>query len=240
VDLASVTLTQPLHSLYATLPPGRYACLSVRDNGCGMDTQTVARIFEPFFTTKPLGRGTGLGLSLVHGIVRGHEGAIVVDSYPGRGTTVCLYFPAAEARAFASEPVAASPVGTQGRIRHLLYLDDEAMLVELVRAWFEPRGYRVTGCTLAAEALDAVRADPAGFDLVVTDYNMPGMSGLQVAQALASIRANLPVVLVSGHLSPTAQAASLTANIKAMVSKTTMWQQLEGVITRLLDTPPHA
>jgi CheY-like chemotaxis protein len=201
----------------------------------------VARIFEPFFTTKPLGQGTGLGLSLVHGIVRGHEGAIVVDSYPGRGTTIYLYFPAAEARAFASEPVEASPVEMQGRVRHLLYLDDEAMLVELVRAWFERRGYRVTGCTLAAEALDAVRADPAGIDVVVTDYNMPEMSGLQVAQALASIRANLPVVLVSGHLSPTpAQAASLAANIKAMVPKTSMWQQLEGVITRLLDTPPHA
>ena len=240
VDLAPITLTQPLHSLYATLPPGRYACLSVRDTGCGMDPLTVARIFEPFFTTKPKGHGTGLGLSLVHGIVQGHEGAIMVDSYPGQGTTVRLYFPSAEAQAFASEPVEAAPVEMQGRIRHLLYLDDEAMLVELVRAWFEPRGYRVTGCILAAEALDAVRADPAGFDVVVTDYNMPEMSGLQVAQALAGIRANLPVVLVSGHLSPTAQAASLAANIKAMVPKTAMWQQLEGVITRLLNTPPQA
>jgi PAS domain S-box-containing protein len=239
VDLAPVTLTQTLHSLGMTLPPGRYACLSVGDTGCGIDPDMVARIFEPFFTTKPVGQGTGLGLSLVHGIVRGHEGAIVVDSYPGRGTTVCMYFPAAEVRAYASEPVEASPGEMQGRIRHLLYLDDEAMLVELVRAWFEPRGYRVTGCTLAAEALDAVRADPDGFDVVVTDYNMPGMSGLEVASALAHIRANLPVVLVSGHLPPTAQV-SLAANIKAMVSKPTMWQQLEGVITRLLDTPPHA
>ena len=114
-----------------------------------------------------------------------------------------MYFPAAEARAYQGEPAKGSFVETEGRTRHLLYLDDEAMLVELVRAWFEPRGYRVTGCTLAAEALDAVRANPAGFDVVVTDYNMPGMSGLQVAQALARIRASLPVVLVSGHLSPT-------------------------------------
>jgi CheY-like chemotaxis protein len=205
-----------------------------------MDSETVARIFEPFYTTKPVGQGTGLGLSLVHGIVRGHEGAIVVDSDPGRGTTVSVYLPAAEAQAYAGEPVKVSPVETQGRLRHLLYLDDEAMLVELVRAWFEPRGYRVTGCLLASEALDAVRADPTGFDVVVTDYNMPGMSGLQVAQALARIRANLPVVLVSGHLSPTAQAASLATNIKAMVSKTIMWQQLEGVINRLLNTPPQA
>jgi CheY-like chemotaxis protein len=205
-----------------------------------MDADTVARMFEPFFTTKPRGQGTGLGLSLVHGILRGHEGAIVVDSCLGRGTTVYLYFPAAKVQASASEPVVAAPVAPQGRIRHLLYLDDEAMLVELVRAWFEPRGYRVTGYTLAAEALDAVRAEPNGFDVVVTDYNMPGMSGLQVAQSLACIRANLPVVLVSGHLSPTAQAACLTANIKAMVPKTAMWQQLESVIARLIDTPPQA
>ena len=239
VDLAAVSLTQPLHSLFATLPPGHYACLSVRDTGCGMDPETVARIFEPFYTTKPVGQGTGLGLSLVHGIVRGHEGAIVVDSYAGRGTTVSVYFPAAEVRAYAGEPVKVSPE-TQGRLRHLLYLDDEAMLVELVRAWFEPRGYRVTGCMLAAEALDAVRADPTGFDVVVTDYNMPGMSGLQLAQALARINANLPVVLVSGHLSPSAQAASLATNIKAMVSKTIMWQHLEGVVNRLLNTPPQA
>jgi len=240
VDLAAVRLTQPLHSLFATLPPGHYARLSVRDTGCGMDPETVARIFEPFYTTKPVGQGTGLGLSLVHGIVRGHEGAIIVDSYVGRGTTMSVYLPAAEARAIAEEPVKVSPVETQGRLRHLLYLDDEAMLVELVRAWFEPRGYRVTGCMLAAEALEAVRADPTGFDVVVTDYNMPGMSGLQLAQALARINANLPVVLVSGHLSPSAQAASLATNIKAMVSKTIMWQHLEGVINRLLNTPPQA
>jgi PAS domain S-box-containing protein len=239
VSLAPVRLSQPLHSLFATLPPGHYACLSVQDTGCGMDSDTVSRIFEPFFTTKPVGQGTGLGLSLVHGIVRGHEGAIVVDSYPGRGTTISVYFPAAEVRAYEGEPVKVSPAETPGRIRHLLYLDDEAMLVELVRAWFEPRGYRVTGCMLAAEALDAVRANPDGFDVVVTDYNMPGMSGLQVAHALAQIRANLPVVLVSGHLSPTAQAASLASNIKAMVSKTIMWEQLDGVINRLLNAPPQ-
>ena len=240
VSLAPVMLSQPLHSLFATLPPGHYACLSVRDTGCGMDPETVSRIFEPFFTTKPVGEGTGLGLSLVHGIVRGHEGAIIVDSYPGRGTTVSVYIPAAEVRAYESEPVNVSSAETQGRIRRLLYVDDEAMLVELVRAWFEPRGYRVTGCMLAAEALEAVRANPEGFDVVVTDYNMPGMSGLQVAHALAQIRANLPVVLVSGHLSPTAQAASLASNIKAMVSKTIMWEQLEGVINRLLNAPPQA
>lgn len=112
------------------------------------------------------------------------------------------------------------------------------MLVELVRAKFESLGYRVTGHTKPAEALDAIRADPTGFDIVVTDYNMPGMSGLEVASALAQLRADLPVVLVSGYLSPAAQAATLATGIKEIVYKPTVLQQLESVIARLLDAPP--
>ena len=240
VDLASVTVTQPLIGLHATLPPSHYACLSVRDTGCGMDPDTVARIFDPFFTTKSVGKGTGLGLSVVHDIVLGHEGAIVVDSHPGQGTTVRLYFPAKETLAATSESAEATPAQCQGRSRHLLYLDDEKTLVELVRAKLELLGYRVTGYTRPAEALEAVRADPAGIDVVVTDYNMPGLSGLEVARAVSCIRADLPVVLVSGYLSPTADAAILAAGIKAIVYKPDMMQQLGSVVTRLLDTPPHA
>ena len=239
VDLAPVTLIQALHTLATTLPPGRYTCLSIRDTGCGMDPDTVARIFNPFFTTKPVGQGTGLGLSVVHGIVQGHEGAIVVDSHPGRGTAFHLYFPAAEAPAQASLPVGTAPVQIQKRCCHLLYLDDEEILVELVRATFEPLGYRVTGYTKAAEALAAVCADPASFDVVVTDYNMPGMSGLEVARALTHIRADLPVVLVSGYLSQTVHQSALTADIKEIVYKPAMLQQLGDIIGRLLDTPQY-
>ena len=239
VHLAPVTLTQELHTLATTLPPGRYTCLSIRDTGCGMDPDTVARIFNPFFTTKPVGQGTGLGLSVVHGIVQGHEGAIVVDSHPARGTVFHLYFPAAEAPAQANLPVGTAPVQIQKRGWRLLYLDDEEMLVELVRATFEPLGYRITGYTKAAEALAAVGADPAGFDVVVTDYNMPGMSGLDVARALTHIRADLPVVLVSGYLSQTVHERALTADIKEIVYKPAMLQQLGDVLARLLDTPQY-
>ncbi len=238
VDLAPITLTQPLHSFQTALPPGFYVRLSIRDTGCGMEPETVERIFDPFFTTKPVGQGTGLGLSVVHGIVRGHEGAIVVDSHPGQGTTFHLYFHAAETAAPAHESGRAMPVQPQGRNRHLLYLDDEEMLVELIRAKFEPLGYRVTGYTKPTEALDAVRADPSRFDVVVTDYNMPGLSGLDVAIALSQLRADLPVVVVSGYLSPTAQAAILTAGIKEIVYKPTLLQQLGEVVARLTGTTP--
>ncbi|MCX5723594.1 MAG: PAS domain S-box protein [Nitrospirae bacterium] len=237
VDLAPMTLTQPLQTLHATLPPGGYARLSVRDSGCGMAPDTVGRIFDPFFTTKPTGEGTGLGLSVVHGIVRGHEAAIVVESEPGQGTTFHLYFPATEALAQTNEPPQTVPLLQQGRGCRLLYLDDEAMLVELIRAQFEPLGYRITGCTRPAEALAAVRADPGGFDVVVTDYNMPEMSGLEVARAFSLLRADLPVVLVSGYLSPAAQAAIRAEGITEIVYKPTLLQQLGAVIARLRTKP---
>ncbi|MEC4890266.1 MAG: PAS domain S-box protein [Nitrospira sp.] len=240
VALAPVTLSEPLHSLHATVLPGHYARLSVRDTGCGMPPETLARIFDPFFTTKPLGQGTGLGLSVVHGIMEGHHGAVLVESAPGQGTAFHLYFPAAEAPAQASEPRTTPQTNMPQRPCRVLYLDDEEMLVELVRALFEPLGYRITGCTKPAEALALVRADPDGFDAVVTDYNMPERSGLDVARELAQIRRTLPVVLVSGYLTPEDQAAALDAQVKEIIYKPTMLQELGTVLSRLLDRPPAA
>jgi len=239
VDLAPVTLTQPLHSLHATLPPGRYARLSVHDTGCGMDSDTMLRIFDPFFTTKPIGQGTGLGLSVIHGIVQGHDGAIVVESQPGRGTTFDIYFPAVEGPFHASERAPTAPVPIQKRQCHLLYLDEEKMLVELVRAKFTPLGYRISGYTEPAKALAAICADPTGFDVVVTDYNMRGMSGLEVAGALRQIRADLPVVLVSESMSPEIATASLAAGIKKILYKPSMLKQLGDVLAGLTHTSPH-
>ncbi|MEY4704104.1 MAG: hypothetical protein RL042_300 [Nitrospirota bacterium] len=239
VELAPVTLTQELRAPQATLPPGFYARLSVRDTGHGMAPETVARIFDPFFTTKPVGQGTGLGLSVVHGIMQQHDGAILVDSRPGQGTTFHLYVPAVEVSTQTQEPDGATPALKPGRSRHLLYLDDEAMLVELVRDQFEQLGYRVTGCTQPTEALALVRADPHGVDVVVTDYNMPEMSGLEVARMLAQLRADLPVVLVSGYLSSDVRAAALAVGIKEVVPKPTLLQHLGDVVARLLDAPPQ-
>ncbi|MCX5723634.1 MAG: PAS domain S-box protein [Nitrospirae bacterium] len=230
VSLAPVTLTQRLRTFDGTLPPGRYARLSVRDTGCGMDSDTMTRMFDPFFTTKLQGQGTGLGLSVVQGIVQAYGGAIVVESHPGQGATLALYFPAAEA------PTVTASLPRQDRIRHLLYLDDEAVVAQ-VRVQLEPLGYRVTGCTLAAEALDAVRADPALFDVVVTDYNRPGQSGLEVARALSEIRVDLPIVLVSDYLTPSVQAAAFAAGVTEIVHKPTLLRQLGSVVNRLTNRP---
>ncbi|MEQ1515579.1 MAG: PAS domain S-box protein [Usitatibacteraceae bacterium] len=223
LDANMVDAFPPLRGLYLA-HPGRTARLTVSDNGCGMDAATVKRIFEPFFTTKAVNEGTGLGLSVVHGIVRGHEGAIVVESEPGRGSTFTIYLPLAPAATAALVPVeripamrATTPPLVAGQ--HILYLDDDESLVLLVIRLLERRGYRVSGFTAQREALSALRADPAGFDLVVTDYNMPGMSGLDVAREVRAIRADMPVAIASGFVDESLRAQADGAGVRDLIFK---------------------
>jgi CheY-like chemotaxis protein len=203
----------------ANLKPGRYACLSVRDNGCGMDAATRAHMFEPFFTTKPLGKGTGLGLSVVHGIVTAHEAGIEVESIPGAGSTFRIYFPAIDAPVEA--PAAAKPEAAPvlGAGKHVLYVDDEEAIIFLMTRLLERQGFRVSGYTDPREAIAAVRANPDDFDLAVTDYNMPAMSGLQVASALREIRSDLPVVLASGYITEDLRQKAPAAGVGELIYK---------------------
>jgi PAS domain S-box-containing protein len=222
---------------HAGLRPGRYVRLSVRDSGKGMDAATKERIFEPFFTTKPVGMGTGLGLSVVHGILQRHEGAIVVDSTPGNGTTFHLYFPAVEAPAVADRPAGAVAGLPRGQGQHVLYLDDDEALVSLVSRMLERQGYRVSGYTLAQQALDAARADPGGFDLVVSDYNMPGMSGLDVARELSRIRPDLPVVVTSGYITDELREKAPLSGVRHLIYKPDTADELCEVVRRLTNRP---
>ena len=223
--------------------PGRYACLTVGDNGAGMDKETMARIFEPFFTTKPVGKGTGLGLSVVHGIVQEHNASIEVQSVPGEGTRFHIYFPAAQAP-LAAEP-ARTPAGApaHGQGRHILYVDDDESIVFLMTRLLERQGYRVSGYTDPQEALAAARANPHQFDLAVTDYNMPGMSGLEVARALREIRADLPVALASGYITEELRAQAPAAGVRQLIYKPDTTDDLCAVIALLAQElprgPPH-
>jgi len=241
IGLDAVLLDAAAVSTLSGLQPGRYACLSVRDNGCGMDAAMQARIFEPFFTTKAVGQGTGLGLSVVHGIVKAHHGAISLESAPGAGATFRIYFPAvAEPRAEAlPEPAAPSPARL-GSGQHVLYVDDDGAMVFLVIRMLEGSGYRVSGYELAAGALAAVRAAPGDFDLVVTDFNMPGLSGLAVAQELARIRPELPVVITSGYITEELRAKALQAGVRHLIHKPDTVDELCEVIQRLLATGSNA
>ncbi len=227
------------------LSPGRYACLSVSDNGPGMDQATRSRIFEPFFTTKPVGEGTGLGLAVVHGIVHDHEASISVQSVPGEGATFRIYFPAApsgdaESKQRAAERNAAlesggQPVVLQGEGKHVLYLDDDEAIVFLMTRLLQRQGYRVSGYTDAGEALAAVRARPKEYDLVVTDYNMPDTSGLEVARALREIRADLPVALASGYITEELRQQAPAAGVRELIYKPETVEGFCQTVARLIN-----
>jgi CheY-like chemotaxis protein len=203
-----------------------------------MDAPTLARMFEPFFTTKSAGEGTGLGLSAVYGIVQAHEGAIVVESQPDEGTTFDIFLPLAAPGAVTlpAQGAGNSPAGRASSIagRHILYIDDDEALLLLVKRLLQRRGLRVSAHGNQNEALDMLRADPAAVDLVVTDYDMPGMSGLQVARAIRQIRPDLPVVVASGFVDETLAAQAKDAGIRELIFKATAVEDYCGVIERLL------
>ena len=225
--------------------PGDWAHLWVRDNGCGMDEQTRAHMFEPFFTTKPLGEGTGLGLAVAHGIVLAHQGAIAIDSVPGLGTTVHVYLPLLDAQAEAADtepmPVTissplsslAAPLFPSGH--HVLYLDDDEVMRLTAQGLLERVGCQVSLFQRGQAALMAVAAAPQRFDLVVTDFNMPDLSGIEVAKALARIRPDLPVLLTSGYWTDDLQAQARAAGVRGMLSKERSVEQLGALALSLLN-----
>ena len=228
LDAASTEL------LGVDLAPGRYAHLWVRDTGSGMDAATRLRVFEPFFTTKRIGQGTGLGLAVVHGIVNAHHGAITVDSTPGRGSTFHLYFPLLAALETARpEPVPERPAPS-GRGEHVLYVDDDQPILLMVEALLERLGYRVTTVEHPREALQLVREDPQAFDLVVTDFNMPELNGLELAAELATLRPDLPVAISSGFLSDELRSAALDHRVRALLQKEYTLEQLPQLVHHLL------
>ena len=215
------------------LPPGRYARLSVHDSGIGMDPATRERIFDPFFTTKPAGEGTGLGLAVVDGIVQGHGGLIKVESQPGRGSVFHLYFPAAEgAPAVPATPLPSAPRASSGQ--RILFLDDEKALVLIAKAMLERLGYQVHGYTVAEQALAAFKADPAAFDLLVTDFNMPGASGLDVAREIRRLRPDLPIALASGFVTDELRAQALALGIRELIYKPQTIEELAAAVARAL------
>lgn len=229
-------LVRDAAELQQAAPPlaaGACVRLTVRDDGCGMDERTRARIFDPYFTTKPAGQGTGLGLSVVHGILQAHGAAIAVDSAPGTGTTFRLYFPTAEHAARAAMPATAAPPAP-GAGERVLYVDDEEPLVLLVRRALHRLGYRVTGCTDAAAALALFRAAPGDFDAVVTDLTMPGMSGLDLAAAVRAVRADVPIVLTSGYLREEDEDAARAIGVCALIAKPNTIQELGHALHQLL------
>ncbi len=196
VSLAEVKLSSEDLVDHLDLDAGDYLKLTISDTGHGMNEQTMQRIFDPYFTTKENGKGTGLGLAVVYGIVSAHKGVIQVNSVPGEGTTFDVFFPSI--RSFTSQEPISYEQPSRGD-ENILFVDDEDALVRLATQLLEKCGYRVVGHTNPLEALELFKDDPNKFDLVITDMTMPHMTGNQLAQALQKIRSDVPIIITTGY-----------------------------------------
>jgi two-component system, cell cycle sensor histidine kinase and response regulator CckA len=234
IRVEAATLDEASAQFDLNLRPGRYARVVVSDTGHGMDAATQRRIFEPFFTTKPVGKGTGLGLSVAHGIMQAHEGAIVVHSEPGRGSSLELYFPRAETVVHALAAMEDASPASEGHGKHIVYIDDDEAQVFLIKRMLERWGYRVSAYLEQREALDALLGGDVRFDLVLTDFNMPGISGLEVARAIHDARPDLPVVVVSGYITDELRAQAAAAGVRELISKPHEVEELRDAVQRLL------
>jgi CheY-like chemotaxis protein len=199
-----------------------------------MDSATLRRIFDPFFTTKPVGQGTGLGLSVVHGIVRAHQGLITVRSDPGRGSTFNLYFPARSQP--LPQPDGAPLAIAKGTGQRVLYVDDEDSLVYLATRVLQRLGYKVSGFTDPGKALQEFQAHSQDFDVVVTDMSMPGMSGLHLASALLATRPDIPVLMTSGYVRVADREAAQRIGVRELILKPNTVEDLGHVLERLFRT----
>jgi PAS domain S-box-containing protein len=230
VEVDEVVAETQLHA-----SPGKYLRLTVSDTGKGMDRATMSRIFEPFFTTKAPGEGTGLGLAVVHGIIRSHDGAITVSSDLGKGTKFQLYFPVIGG--VPEKVISVAPV-PQGAGQRILFVDDEEPIALLSGKMLLKLGYAVVTMTDVARALELVRAKPSRFDLVVTDMTMPTMSGLEFARHLAKIRPDLPVILSTGYPGSLKPEQIRESGVCEMLLKPPSMQSLGAAVQSALAKKP--
>ena len=223
----------------STWPPalrgGPRAHLWIADNGSGMDEATLARVFEPFFTTKQVGQGTGLGLAVVHGIVSVHGGAIHVRSVPGVGSRFDLWFPLQDAPQEAVESQHGELDAPRGRGEHVLCVDDDPAMVLMVDGLLRRAGYKVTTFEQPAAALARVQADPDAFDIVVTDYNMPEINGMELASAIARAAPKLPIIITSGFISDDMRQQAGALRVGALLQKEYTLERLAGLVHTVLE-----
>ncbi len=213
------------------LNPGSYLKLTVSDTGSGIDRENMERIFEPYFTTKEVGEGTGMGLAVIHGIVKRYGGDITVESELGKGTTFNIYLPRIEADV---TPVEEPSVQIPGGAERILFVDDERVAVDAIQPMLENLGYNVTARTSSTEALNAFKNDPNGFDLVITDQTMPNMTGKDLAQKMMSIRPAIPIILCTGYSDQIDKKSAEEMGIRSFIMKPIVMGEMAHTIREIL------
>jgi PAS domain S-box-containing protein len=219
-------------SAFLNVPHGTYVMLTVRDTGHGMSVEVLNRIFDPYFTTKEKGDGTGLGLAVVHGIVKSHGGAITVYSEEGKGSTFNVYFPAIKKKVVQNE---AKPELLFTGHQRILFVDDELPLVDIGKKMLEHLGHKVIIRTSSLEALEAFRSSPDKFDLVITDKTMPQMTGFDLAKELKRIRPDVPIILCTGFSDTTDVDKAKAVGVSGLVMKPIVTSEMAETIRRVLE-----
>ncbi len=232
VSLVDVEVDAALAALHPDLDPGTYIQLTVKDTGQGIDPTILERIFEPFFTTKGRGEGSGMGLAVVHGIVKGLGGAITVSSVPGQGSTFNIFFPRVQADAVLET---FSSILQPGKNERVLLVDDDQPILRSLQSALERLDYRVTAASDSQEAWEIFRSQPDAFDLVITDQIMPRMTGMQLAEKLLGLRKDIPIILITGFSEGLSEDAVKGLGVREFLLKPTNTQTLSEAMRRVLD-----
>jgi PAS domain S-box-containing protein len=227
VELAAEDLKDP------AMIPGLYVCLTVADTGPGMEQSIIDRIFDPYFTTKEEGKGSGLGLAVIHGIVKNHGGYISVYSEPGRGAEFKVYLPVIKKQKETAKVETDTPI--QKGTERILLVDDQGIIVDIERQMLERLGYHITARTSSIEALEAFRANPDKFDLVITDMTMPNMTGDKLAGEMIKIRPHIPIILCTGFSEMISKEGAESLGLKGFLMKPVVLKELSSVIRKVLD-----
>lgn len=232
IGIKNVVLDEVSAARYPDLTAGEYVKLTISDTGPGIKPEIRDRIFDPYFTTKDVGKGTGMGLSVVHGIVKSHGGAIVIDSELERGTTFCLFFQVIEKEAVEEiETEEELPVGNES----ILFVDDEASMVYVGRYRLERLGYKIESMTSSVEALEAFHVNPDQFDLVITDMTMPEMTGDQLVKEILKVRPDMPTILCTGFSEKIDEDKAKEIGIRQYIEKPINRRDLAFMVRKVLD-----
>ena len=231
IHLSQEEVSDPELLAQHNVKAGKFVKLLVRDTGCGIHPAILEKIFEPYFTTKEVGKGTGMGLAIIHGIVVGLGGFITCSSELGRGSAFTVYFPAVQKE---ESPQRVSPETLPTGKGKILYIDDEEILVNLGQTMIERLGYEVTVRTSSIEALATFQNQPEAFDAVITDQTMPGMTGIDLAKRMLQIRPGLPIILCTGYSGNISEERVLAVGIQALIFKPMSKKDIALVLNRVL------